>query len=84
LTFIFRDSKTGRPKILHRMIASIPWLQSALKTGHWRKMHNEEFHDLCCSLNVIRVIQSWRMRTEEKCIRDLVGKPEGITWKTWM
>ena len=30
LIFIFLDYKLGRHKILHRMIASIPWLRSAL------------------------------------------------------
>ena len=30
LLFKFLDSKTGRQNILHRMIGSIPWLQSAL------------------------------------------------------
>jgi hypothetical protein len=27
-------------------------------TGHWRKVHNENLHDLCCSPNTIRVINS--------------------------
>jgi hypothetical protein len=30
LTFIFFGKQTGRQNILHRMIASIPWLQSAI------------------------------------------------------
>ena len=25
-------------------------------TGKWRKLHKVEFHDLCCSPNVIRMI----------------------------
>jgi hypothetical protein len=28
----------------------------------WRKMHNEEFHDLYASPNIIRVIKSKSMR----------------------
>jgi hypothetical protein len=28
----------------------------------WRKLHNEELHNLYCSLNIIRVIKSRRMR----------------------
>jgi len=28
--------------------------------GGWRRLHNEEFHNLCASQNIIRVINSWR------------------------
>jgi hypothetical protein len=31
-------------------------------TGEWRKPHNEELNDLYCSPNIIRVIESRRMR----------------------
>jgi len=41
--------------------------------GDWRKLHNEELHDMYCSVNVIRVIRTSKMRlvghvtrTEEK------------------
>ena len=30
--------------------------------GDWRKMHNEELHDLYYSLHIFRVLQSRRMR----------------------
>jgi hypothetical protein len=30
--------------------------------GGWRRGHNEEFHDLYTSPNIIRVIKSKRMR----------------------
>jgi hypothetical protein len=30
--------------------------------GSWRKLHNDELHDLYSSLNVVRVIKSRRMR----------------------
>jgi hypothetical protein len=30
--------------------------------GSWRKLHNDELHSLYPSLNIVRVIKSWRMR----------------------
>jgi hypothetical protein len=29
--------------------------------GSWRKLHNDELHNLCSSPNIVRVIQSRRM-----------------------
>jgi hypothetical protein len=31
-------------------------------TGGWRKLHNEEFHNLYCSPSIIRMIKSRMMR----------------------
>jgi hypothetical protein len=31
-------------------------------TGDWRKLHNEELHNLYSSPNIIRMIKSWKMR----------------------
>jgi hypothetical protein len=53
--------------------------------GWWRKLYNEEFHDLYSSPNVIRMIKS-KIRLaryvagigdERNICRILVGKPEG-------
>jgi hypothetical protein len=31
-------------------------------TGEWRKLHNEEFHDLYSSPSITRIIKARRMR----------------------
>jgi hypothetical protein len=31
-------------------------------TGEWRKLHNEELHELYCSLDIVQVMKSRRMR----------------------
>jgi transcription termination factor 2 len=55
-------------------------------TGDWRKLHNEELHNLYSSPNIIRMIKSRRMRwaghvarmgETRSANRILVGKPEG-------
>jgi hypothetical protein len=55
-------------------------------TREWRKLHNEELHNLCSSPNIIRQIKSRRlrwvghvahMREEKKVYKVLVWKPEG-------
>jgi hypothetical protein len=51
-------------------------------TGDWRKLHNEELHNLYSSLNIIRMIKSRRMRWARHVARMgakgiLLGKPEG-------
>jgi hypothetical protein len=54
-------------------------------TGEWRKFHNEELHILYSSPNIIKQIQSRRMRwaghvarmgEERNVYRVLMGKPE--------
>jgi hypothetical protein len=55
-------------------------------TGGWRKLHNEELHNLYSSPSIIRIIESRRMRwadhvarmgEKRNVYRLLVGKPEG-------
>jgi hypothetical protein len=53
-------------------------------TGEWRKLHNEELHNLYLSPDIIRQVKSGRMRwtghvacmgEERKMYKVLVGKP---------
>jgi hypothetical protein len=49
-------------------------------TWEWRKLHNEELHDLYCSPNIVHVIKPRRMRWAGHVARMgegvLVGKGE--------
>jgi hypothetical protein len=54
--------------------------------GGWRKVHNEELHNLYSSPNIIRMMKSRRMTgaghaaqmgEKRKAYRTLVGKSEG-------
>jgi hypothetical protein len=54
--------------------------------GDWRKLHNEELHNLYCSPSIIRIIKlrrvQWaghvaRMGKKRHAYRILVGEPEG-------
>jgi hypothetical protein len=56
------------------------------KDGSWRKLHNDELHDLYSLPNIVRVIKSRRMRLAGHVVcmgegrgvyRVLVGRPEG-------
>jgi hypothetical protein len=51
--------------------------------GGWRKLYNEELHNLYSSPNIIRITKSWRMRWrghvvhmggDEKCIQNFGWK----------
>jgi hypothetical protein len=55
-------------------------------TGGWRKLHNEEIHNLYSLPSIIRIIKSRRMRlaghvvqmgAKRNVYRSLVGMPEG-------
>jgi hypothetical protein len=45
-------------------------------TGGWRKLHNEELHNLYSSPSIIRTMKLRRMRRAGHAAR-MVGKPEG-------
>jgi hypothetical protein len=55
-------------------------------TGGWRKLHNEELHNLYSSPSIVRMIKSMRIRWAEQVVqmvekrnpyRILLRKPEG-------
>jgi len=46
----------------NRVLRRIFGLRRDEVTGEWRKLHNEELNYLFCSLRIIRVIKSRRMR----------------------
>jgi hypothetical protein len=39
-------------------------------TGEWRKLNNEELHDLYSSRSIISIMKSWRMRSERACSKN--------------
>jgi len=45
-------------------------------TGEWRKLHNEELSDLYSLPNIVRVVQSRRMRWAEHVA--LMGEGKGV------
>jgi hypothetical protein len=77
----------SRPRVFeNRVLRRIFGPRRDEVTGEWRKLHNEELHDLYCSPTTVRVIKSRRMRwaghlarmAEGRGVyRGLVGKPEG-------
>jgi len=76
---------TGDILFIFNFIILIFGLRRDELTGEWRRLHNEEFNDLYCSPNIVRVIKSRRMRwaghvarmgEESGVHRVLVGKPE--------
>jgi hypothetical protein len=48
-------------------------------TREWRKLHNEELHNLYSSPNIIRMIKSRRMGEMRNAYKILVGEREGKT-----
>jgi hypothetical protein len=50
-------------------------------TGEWRKLHSEELNVLFCSLNIVRMIKSRRMRWAGHVAR--MGRGETCTGCWW-
>jgi hypothetical protein len=52
-------------------------LKSDDVTGEWRKLHNEELHDLYSSPSIIRIIKS-RLLKWEGHVSQMGGEEEGV------
>jgi hypothetical protein len=70
----------------NRVLRTIFWPKRNDVTGEWRKLHNEELHNLYSSPNIIRQMKSRRMRwaghvvrvgRERNVYKVLVREPEG-------
>jgi GH43 family beta-xylosidase len=69
----------------NRVLRRIFGLKRDEVIGGWRKLHDEELHNLYCSPNIIMIKSRWmrwaghvaRMGDEKNVYRILVGKPEG-------
>jgi hypothetical protein len=75
-----------KPKVFENRMLRIFGPKRDGVTGGWRKLHNEELHNLYSLPSIIRIIKSRRMRwaghvarmgEKRNVIRLLVGKPEG-------
>jgi hypothetical protein len=82
LVFISSGNKGGKMNVLRRIFGS----KRDEARGSWRKLHNEELHNLYFSPSTIRMIKSrrvrWtghvaRMEQKRNAYRILVGTPEG-------
>jgi hypothetical protein len=60
LTFILERSEVLGPSSSILMEMSAPTIIEV--TGDWRRLHNEELHNLYSSPNIIRMIRSRKMR----------------------
>jgi hypothetical protein len=65
-------------------LKDVPWRNEVI--GGWRKLHNDELHNLYYSPSIIRIIKTRRMRwtghvarmgEKRNSYRILVGKPKG-------
>ena len=83
----FRLKEERRLRIFEiRLLRKIFWPKRDEVTEEWRRLRNEELHDLYSSRNIIRMIKSRTMKwaghkahmgEKRRAYTDLVRKPEG-------
>jgi hypothetical protein len=82
-------SLLGR-KIFENRVLRMIFRPKREEDSSWRKLHNDELHNLYPSPNIVRGVKSRRMRWAghvarmgegEVVYRVLVGRPEG--WRHW-
>jgi hypothetical protein len=66
----------------NRVLRRIFGLKRDAVTGNWRKLHNEQLHNLYSSANIIRMIMSRRMRwAGDEARMGTRGMHIGYCWK---
>ena len=72
------------PRVTENRILKQIFRSERNENGHWRRLYNEEFHNLYCSHNIIRAIKCRKLkwtknvaRKEEgkNAFKTLIGKP---------
>jgi hypothetical protein len=61
-TFSLTLREKHRPRMYENRVLRISGPKRDEVTGGWRKLHNEELHNLYSSPSIIRIIKSRRMR----------------------
>jgi hypothetical protein len=77
----FSISNTLLKNIAVILVVAIFFSERDEVTGEWRKLHNEEFHDLYSSPTIVWVIKSRRMRWAGPVAR--MGEERGA-YRFWM
>ena len=70
LLIIFKDITS----LFHLVLLTQVFGPKRDENGDWRKLHNEELHNLCCSRDIFRVIKSTRLSWADHVARMEEGR----------